>query len=645
MTLSLNKPADDSVDWGDDVNQNFTDIEDAVNGLGTLAAQDAASVAINGGAIAGITDLAVADGGTGASTAADARTNLGLGSVATQAASSVAITGGSIAGISDLAVADGGTGASNATDARTNLGLGSIATQAASSVAITGGSVAGITDLAVADGGTGASTEADARTNLGLGSIATQAASNVAITGGSIAGITDLAVADGGTGASTEAGARTSLGLEIGVDVQQHSARLDEVAGVTPTADQFLGGTGSALAMRTAAQVRTSLELVVGTDVQAQDAELSALAGLTSAADKLPYFTGSGTAALADVTTFARTVLDDASASDARTTLGAQASHARLDDVAGVTPTADQFLGGTGSELAMRTAAQVRTSLELVVGTDVQAQDDELSALAGVTSAADKLPYFTGSGTAALADVTSFARTLLDDASASDARTTLGAQAANTRLDDVAGLTPTDNNLVTGDGSELVMESLSSIVDGAIGSTRGAILYRGAAGWAALSPGTDGDVLTSAGAGADAAYEAPTGGGSPTPATWGANTETLSANKTLVDGDAALQRLDPGAVSRFVDLPAPTSSSKLFLVTSIPSDTTAAGATLIIRSGVAQLTALGSMESAWCLCDGASWIVVPCRLRRESTDINCTRSAATPAPLPTADCSCTSPTP
>ena len=54
--------------------------------------------------------------------ASTARTNLGLGTIATQAASSVSITGGSISGITDLAVADGGTGAS--TFATNNVLLG-----------------------------------------------------------------------------------------------------------------------------------------------------------------------------------------------------------------------------------------------------------------------------------------------------------------------------------------------------------------------------------------------------------------------------------------------------------------------------------------------------------------------------------------
>lgn len=77
-----------------------------------------------GSGTAALADLTVA--GRDLIAGADAtaqRGTLGLGTIATQAANNVSITGGSITNITDLAIADGGTGASTASGARANLGL------------------------------------------------------------------------------------------------------------------------------------------------------------------------------------------------------------------------------------------------------------------------------------------------------------------------------------------------------------------------------------------------------------------------------------------------------------------------------------------------------------------------------------------
>ena len=102
--------------------------------------------------------------------------------------------------------------------------------------------------------------------------------------------------------------------------------------------------------------------------------------------------------------------------------------------VTGILPVAN---GGTASA----NAAAARTALGLAIGTDVQAYNALLAALATLApTVADTLVYTTGVNTVTTAALTAFARTLLDDADAAAARATLGVLGKTGLLGSVTGV-------------------------------------------------------------------------------------------------------------------------------------------------------------------------------------------------------------
>jgi hypothetical protein len=159
--------------------------------------------------------------------------------------------------------------------------------------------------------------------------------------------------------------------------------------------------------------------------------EFSYLDGVTSAIQtqinsKQATITGAATTIVSSDLTASRAAISNSSGKIAVSTV----TDTELGYVSGVTSAIQTQLGtkltASNNLSDVSSTSTARTNLGLAIGTNVQAYDAELAAIAGLTSAADKGIQFTGSGTAAVFDLTTAGKALLDDADATTQRTTLG---------------------------------------------------------------------------------------------------------------------------------------------------------------------------------------------------------------------------
>ena len=264
----------------------------------------------------------------------------------------------------------------------------------------------------------------------------------------------------------------------------ESSAALEAVRVLTPAIDKIAiyTGTDTAELITVTPFTRTLLDdpnvttwrATLG--AAASHPSLTALSSVTGANNLLPYFTASSAMAVTSFTAFARTLLDDADAATARATLGVDSAtdvtaalaaglatkqplDATLTALAGTTTANNTINYWTGVDTTSTTpltvfartllddadAATMRTTLSVSSAADTAANlaaglatkqdlDATLTALAGLATGVNQLPYSTGADTFAQTTLTAFARTILDDADAVTVRGTIGA-------DDAANLT------------------------------------------------------------------------------------------------------------------------------------------------------------------------------------------------------------
>lgn len=202
--------------------------------------------------------------------------------------------------------------------------------------------------------------------------------------------------------------------------------------------------------------VATLAGAAIGTNVQAYDADLSAIAGLSSTG--LIARTGAGTASTRTLTGPAAGItVSNGDGVSGNPTL------ALANDLGAIEAlNQNGILVRTGTDTwTARSINGDGTYINVTDGNGISGTptvslvNTPLYAIGAVTPAADTVPYFTSGTLASVTTLSSFGRTLIDDANASAARTTLGlmigtdVQAYNAALAAVSGGTYTGATSIT----------------------------------------------------------------------------------------------------------------------------------------------------------------------------------------------------